>query len=434
MDFLQSIVLPQSAEHIELIRGLVIVAFVILMPYLSFVTGSLFYSLLYARKGKSRNHLLSLLLAKDLSEMITFSKGILVGLIVIPLLGIIFGYAQLLSGSGSLAAEYLILGLLFFIAAIAAIIAYNHSFNLIEENKEINFGKNKIFCPLGMLGFIMLLVGVYITISSIQLAIDTSLWNDPEQISNASFSTATIVNFFLFFVFSLTVSPVVLIYVYFRPNSSKSAGKEHLDYIKKFGFTTALIFSFVLPVYLVLAVVSLPDYALNNVSFFTILVSLILMIFAASYIYVMNRDKSGSYAPQTVFLFILIFALVILKDQYAMGTTTKEHAKLLASQYEEYQLELKKEMGLVTEKKVDGEAIYNTICSACHSFDKKIVGPPYNETLVKYEGKMNDLVDFILNPRKINPDYPVMPNQGLKPDQAKAVAEFIMKHYQENKK
>ncbi len=433
MDFLQSIVLPQSAEHIELIRGLVIVAFIILMPYLAFVTGSVFYSLLYAGKGRKQNHLLSLLLAKDLSGMVTSGKGVLLALILIPMLGIIFGYAQLLSGSGSLAAEYMILALLFYVAGIVGVCAYKNTFNLIEEGKEIQLGKNRIFVSIGWLGFLFFLIGTYITISSIHLAIDKIYWGQPDQISAVSFAPDTIIDFFLFLTFALAVSPVMLLYVYFRPNTSKTGNAEHLTYIKNFALKTSLIFTSVLPVYLLLAVISLPDYALNNASFFTVLVSLVLLIFAVSYIYVMRRDASGTYSPHTVFLFILIFALVILKDQYAMGTTTKEHAKVLAAQYEEYQLKIKKELGIAVEKKIDGEAIYNTICSACHSFDKKIVGPPYNETLVKYEGKMDDLVDFILNPRKVNPDYPAMPNQGLKPAQAKAVAEFLMSHYNKNK-
>ena len=53
----------------------------------------------------------------------------------------------------------------------------------------------------------------------------------------------------------------------------------------------------------------------------------------------------------------------------------------------------------------------------------------YNESLKKYEGKLKDLVAFILNPKKINPDYIPMPNPGLKPSEAKAVAKYILDTY-----
>lgn len=78
---------------------------------------------------------------------------------------------------------------------------------------------------------------------------------------------------------------------------------------------------------------------------------------------------------------------------------------------------------------ISGADIYNGKCIACHQFDKKVVGPPYKETLPKYEGKMDELIKFISNPVKINAEYPAMPNQGLKPNEAKAIAEYIMATY-----
>jgi cytochrome c len=85
-------------------------------------------------------------------------------------------------------------------------------------------------------------------------------------------------------------------------------------------------------------------------------------------------------------------------------------------------------------KAISGEEIYKNICSSCHSFDHKVVGPPYQQTMPKYEGKMNELVAFILSPKQNNPGYPPMPNPGLRPDQAQAVAKYIMETYQEKYK
>ncbi|MFA7229220.1 MAG: c-type cytochrome, partial [Melioribacteraceae bacterium] len=92
-----------------------------------------------------------------------------------------------------------------------------------------------------------------------------------------------------------------------------------------------------------------------------------------------------------------------------------------------YQQQLQEKMG--TAAPVSGLDIYNGKCIACHNFDRKIVGPPYNQTLPKYEGKKDLLVKYILNPVKINPEYPAMPNQGLKPNEADAVAEYLLTTY-----
>jgi len=78
-----------------------------------------------------------------------------------------------------------------------------------------------------------------------------------------------------------------------------------------------------------------------------------------------------------------------------------------------------------------GEQIYNTKCVACHQFDQRVVGPPYNEVMPKYQGDVEKLKAFILNPVKVNPDYIAMPNQGLKPYEAESAAMFLLKKYDE---
>ena len=78
---------------------------------------------------------------------------------------------------------------------------------------------------------------------------------------------------------------------------------------------------------------------------------------------------------------------------------------------------------------ISGADIYKTRCSACHRFDQKLVGPPYKETMPKYAGNVDKLVAFIKNPGKVNPAFPPMPNPGLKPAEARAVAKYILEEY-----
>ena len=40
---------------------------------------------------------------------------------------------------------------------------------------------------------------------------------------------------------------------------------------------------------------------------------------------------------------------------------------------------------------------------------------------------------FILKPKKINPEFTAMPNQGLKPKEAEAIADYIVKIYESKK-
>jgi cytochrome c len=49
----------------------------------------------------------------------------------------------------------------------------------------------------------------------------------------------------------------------------------------------------------------------------------------------------------------------------------------------------------------------------------------------KYQGKKDALVAFILNPVKVNPAYPPMPNQGLRPAEAESIATYLLRRVAE---
>jgi len=42
------------------------------------------------------------------------------------------------------------------------------------------------------------------------------------------------------------------------------------------------------------------------------------------------------------------------------------------------------------------------------------------------------LIAFIKNPSKIDPNYPPMPNPGLKPNEVKAVVDYVLQQVKKN--
>jgi cytochrome c551/c552 len=73
-----------------------------------------------------------------------------------------------------------------------------------------------------------------------------------------------------------------------------------------------------------------------------------------------------------------------------------------------------------------GEEIFNRVCSGCHAFDRRRVGPPLNDVLPGYRGRRGTLAEFIANPVKMNPDYPAMPDPGLSEAEISAVVDFLL--------
>ena len=141
----------------------------------------------------------------------------------------------------------------------------------------------------------------------------------------------------------------------------------------------------------------------------------------------MVKSSNIRYSGQVFYIILFTLLALIIKDQLVLQNSTEEQTAVMNVKFEKMMAELTGAGSNV--KAISGEQIYKNICSSCHSFDHKIVGPPYKETLPKYEGKIDQLIAFIRNPVNNNPGYPPMPNPGLTPVEADSVAHYIMATY-----
>lgn len=442
MEIIDKIVLPQSAHHLILLKYILILTFILFIPYASLLFGSLILSVFYKLKSQKAANSFYEKLSVDLIDLITFNKGIAVTLGVVPLLSAAFCYAQLLHLSNLLVVQYLLITTLLFIAALIFVYTYKHSLHLkrifetadnkigLEFKEELNNYKNiaeKTFHKSSYLGLIFLLISIYLFVSSVEFTQAPEKWNNNNNLFELLFSLDSFVSFILFLLFSFGFTSSFLIFKYSKllvENNSKS----YENFVVNLSLNIGLISTIILPVMVIISVLLKSKYALSyNVFGFTVL-ALAAILFLSILFYLMYKKREFKYNAATIYLFIFAVAFLIIKDQSAFSISSKKHFEELALNYEQYKKNLLEQTGLLKET-VSGEDIFNSKCIACHQFDRKVVGPPYNEVLPKYEGKFQDLVNFILNPTKVNPDYPPMPNQGLKPKEAEAVANYIMNTY-----
>jgi cytochrome c len=154
------------------------------------------------------------------------------------------------------------------------------------------------------------------------------------------------------------------------------------------------------------------------------LITLVVTLVLCNFVYAMI--KNSEVASGTV-VFMLVFVLVlfnIIKDQAAFGNAIHEQT-LEATKVAE-KLEIEARNKTVQTSGINPQAIYDTKCIACHKFDVKVVGPPYDLTVPKYNGDVQKLAEYIFNPQKIDPNFPPMPNQGLKKKEATAMAQWLI--------
>lgn len=446
MDFLDNLVLPQSAHHMQLLKYLLVLTYILLIPYLSVLFGSLLLSKYFERKAAKDSNNKYYSFAKELIDQITFNKSVSFALGIVPMISAAFCYAQLLHLTDLIVPEIILLSVLLFILALILIYTYKYTFHLKdifefasvktisneEYHQEIESYSSKtshLHKRSGIYGLTLLTITIYIFIGSIKLAGNKSAWESNNNLLGIILSIQTIFYFLQFIVASLAITAALILYKYFRANTEITGkSSEYLDFIKHFSLNLGLVTTIILPLFVVINVLLKPEDSFSYDVFGYALLAMMILLYIAILYYVMIKESNVKFSSMIIYLFVIVFAFIIIKDQYAFDTSTKKQFVLLASNYEAYQQKVKEEFGLAVES-ISGIDIYNGKCIACHQFDKKLVGPPYNETLPKYDGKKDALIQFILNPVKVNSDYPAMPSQGLKPKEAEAIADYLLSTY-----
>ena len=74
-----------------------------------------------------------------------------------------------------------------------------------------------------------------------------------------------------------------------------------------------------------------------------------------------------------------------------------------------------------------GRITYLSVCTGCHTYAARIVGPPVVTIQALYAGMPEKMAEWIKNPTKKRPDYPEMPPQNYLPDEVLLeVAKYIL--------
>ncbi|RLA01308.1 MAG: cytochrome-c peroxidase [Gammaproteobacteria bacterium] len=78
-------------------------------------------------------------------------------------------------------------------------------------------------------------------------------------------------------------------------------------------------------------------------------------------------------------------------------------------------------------KEERGKMAYYGVCSGCHAYNVKMIGPPVVVLQAMYQDNPQGIVDYITNPIKKRDDYPEMPPQAYLSEEVRmAAAEFLL--------
>lgn len=448
MDFFDNLILPQSSEHIQLLHYLLILIQFLFLPFLSVILVGTFLSLKYLKKGVKEKNYLCLDFSKDVIDTLAVNKSFGTVLGILPLLASVLIYAQLLHKSNSSAMVILLTAALLIIFGIIFIYIFKSSLDfpkpsvdlnnesLLDQsaiNQKVKFeGRgNKLSVISGIISLVLIFVGAWYYISAISSAVLNEYWESGNQLI-IILSAQSILNFVQFLLLASAIGGSAILFAFFFWEGGKqNLSDEYKNLVKKISGTISLIALILLPILFLVNLILLPKSALSGSVFFYYMIAVILIFLAYHLLYAILRTSNLKMSGQLFFVVIFTVLALIIKDQISMSNSTKFHSAILNSDFEKYLSELKGVNTLAVQVR-SGEEIYQIVCSTCHKFDEKLVGPPYNKVLTKYEGKMDQLVEFIKNPAKVDPAYPPMPNLALKTAEARNIAEYLMNQHSQN--
>jgi len=205
--------------------------------------------------------------------------------------------------------------------------------------------------------------------------------------------------------------------------------EEYENFVRKIGVRITFSAAVFIPFLIFINLLIFPADSLSTSVFVYVILGLFFIFLGYHFLYMLISKASSKFTALLFFTILFTILTVIISDQLVISNSTKVNSAALAFRYEEILSELKGEKGLV---ELNGEEIYNIKCGSCHKFDVKLVGPPHNEVVPKYFDNENQLTAYIRNPSKIDPKYPPMPNPGLRPNEAKAVADYVLRKVKEN--
>jgi cytochrome c len=447
MEFLDNLVLPQSAEHIELLHYMLTLILFLFIPFISVVFGGTILSYLYKRKFNKEGKKEFLLFAKDTIKILPVNSSVGLILGVMTLLTVLLILVQLLHKSGFPTINDLALS--FFLVSVGLLFVYTYRLTfalklvfdsvkkenpVIENNDDFSSyyqNASKLSGSAVKFAIVLLFLGMWIFIGALTTVIYFDAWK-PASFFATLFSARVLINFLIWICIAFSLTGVTLLFLFlFWKKDELKISEDYKNFVVSVSAKLSLYFSLPIPILLFFSISLLPDSHLSGTLFAYLLIAMILLFLSLNFLYLLYYKKQYNYAPYLFFAFLFSVLSLIVKDQITISNATKYHSVVLSTEYDKILAELRGEgKGEV----INAAELYEVRCGACHKFDQKLVGPAHFDVLPKYEGKESQLVAFIRNPVKVDPAYPPMPNPGLKPAEAEAVAKYLLEEYQRLKK
>ena len=441
MDLLKSLAMPQSQEHYRLLLFMLNLTFIVFVPYIGFLLGASFLARREERRGRATGNAMKVRFARDLVDVALANKKVLAFMGILPALALVFLYAQLLQQTPAISVNLAGYGFLLLLGAGVLLYGYKYTFDLAgvldglmgkghgsEEARQFAAINARTHDAMGRWGAMLIAAALFLLTSAIAVAVNRDAWEGVGSVWELFVTPDVYIKYLQFLALSLGMTGLGILFFFFAWEGGRSMDAAYADYARTKGIDLAVVSLLLQPLLILLSILVLPADALSGVMLALAGLAVLLLLLALQLLYALQKEGKVQYAGLAFFALVCASAFTVTKDQLAIQNATKEHAARLVVAHEKQLEGLRAKLGIGAPVPT-GEDIYNGRCSACHLYDQKKVGPPYNVVIPKYSGKKAEMVAFVLNPAKVDPAYPPMPNQGLKPGEADSIVSYLFRRF-----
>ncbi len=422
---LSQLTIPPTENQLELLRYLLVMTYAIHLPFVGIIAGATLLSLAFNLRDRDIPNPDFARMAKDLMDMVLSNRAVVTVFGILPLIALCLIHGLWLSKAAPPMFPMLLVGAALVALSFVPITAYRSTLYSDGRNSLVNF-------ILGGSGLATLLLGAYVVITAITRFNDPERWFLEHNVFRQMLSFNVIWRYGVFLLSGMAFTGCGMLFFFFSwPGRKPIDDAGYSTFLKNFSAGVGLGTTLLIPVILFFWLVTTPLIAITGTLYvIAIAIACILFIVVLLFYFSILSPRPRSTALLFI-LFLFVFALTGLGDQLTLVNATQEYSAALVEEGEEIraQIEIEREVQRGEAITVDverGQELFETVCMTCHRMDERLVGPPLNSVLPKYSGNMDDLVSFVLNPKKVNPDYPPMPAPGLPLADVKSVAAYLL--------
>ena len=444
MDVLNTFALPQSTEHFHLLLLVYNLVMFFFLPYFALLVGSLLMAVIMDHRAERSENPGAGRLARRLAGIALPDRSTFLFLAVIPSLVVVFLFVQIFQETTALAPGFAALGSLFLIAGGIAGFAFKYTFTLDDIVSLAGRGSGApkdAGQPIAITGFLdstrrahrragnwavaLLLIGAFLVAGASTICLNPALWLAVDGLPVLLITGEVWIEMLGFLAAAAGMTGAGILFHRYVWHVAGASDNPDDALIHTVSLRLASAGILAMPVVWLLGTVLIPATSLAGSVYALLGLSFGALGLALLFLYAFVQNGRRLFVALLVVTIVAALGLNVTKNRVALHVGTADHAALLAGVYDQQTEESRASLGVMA-KAMTGEEIFNAKCSACHMFDQKKVGPPYQVVLPKYTGRKPALIAFVLNPVKIDPAYPSMPSQGLKPSEADSIATYLL--------